>query len=72
MRAWDPRPLRSYYNWLGGEQPPNSDLSWFAPYIPVLSTALCEAILEAEGRPARDLPALRKLLSEPTVFEVGE
>jgi hypothetical protein len=37
-----------------------------------VSLALCEAILEAEGRPARDLPAIRKLLSDPTVFEVGE
>jgi hypothetical protein len=51
---------------------PLTDLTWFVPCIPIVSTALCEAILEAEGRPARDLPAIRKLLSEPSVFEAGE
>lgn len=72
MRARGPKPLRAYCDWLSGGHPSESDLSWFAPHIPIISTAVCEAILEAEGRPARDLPALRKLLSEPTVFEVGE
>lgn len=51
---------------------PLTELTWFVQCAPIVSLALCEAILEAEGRPARDLPALRKLLSEPTVFEVGE
>lgn len=51
---------------------PLTELTWLVQCAPIVSLALCEAILEAEGRPARDLPALRKLLSEPTVFEVGE
>lgn len=50
----------------------NQDMTWFAPCIPIVSAALCEAILEAEDRPPRELPALRKLLSTPSVFEVGE
>lgn len=48
---------------------PLTELTWLVQCAPIVSTALCEAILEAEGRPVRDLPNLRKLLSEPSVFE---
>jgi len=48
---------------------PLTELAWVVQYTPIVSLALCEAILEAEGRPVRDLPALRNLLSEPSVFQ---